>query len=161
MPLCNMAELAAARSAKGRIMGLDLGTKTIGLAVSDAALMIASPITTIARTGFESDMRQLRQEMEGRDIEALILGLPMNMDGSEGPRAEATRKFADRLAGEIDLPIAFWDERLSTRAVERAMIDADLSRGKRAKKVDSAAAAYILQGAIDFLRSGGGMSGGL
>ncbi|MEO1250557.1 MAG: Holliday junction resolvase RuvX, partial [Pseudomonadota bacterium] len=101
MPLCNMAELAAARSPKGRIMGLDLGTKTIGLAVSDAALMIASPITTIARTGFEADLRLLRQEMDGRDIEALVLGLPINMDGSEGPRAEATRKFTGQTVGEF------------------------------------------------------------
>lgn len=161
MPICNISELAKSRPRGGRVMGLDLGTKTIGLAVSDAALMIASPVSTISRSRFEADMVELKQAMEGRDIDTLVIGLPVNMDGTEGPRAEATRRFADRLAGEIDLPIVLWDERLSTRAVERAMIDADLSRKKRAKNVDRAAASFILQGAIDFLRTGGSGEGQL
>lgn len=153
MAITDIADIADSLPASGRLMGLDLGTKTIGLAVSDSALSIASPIGTVQRKGFETDMRALQEAMNGRDIAGLILGYPVNMDGTEGPRAKATLDFAERLTGEIDLPIALWDERLSTRAVERAMIEADMSRKKRSKKVDAAAAAFILQGAIDYLRA--------
>lgn len=155
MPLCEITDLAPLLPPKARLIGLDPGTKTIGMAVSDADLSIASPIGSIARSSIEADVAVLRREMEGREIGAIIIGLPVNMDGSEGPRAAASRAYGERLTNSFDMPISFWDERLSTSAVERAMIGADLSRKKRAKKIDSAAAAYILQGAIDFLRAGG------
>ena len=155
MGLCNFSDLPRLLAPKARLMGLDPGTKTIGLAVSDAGFSIASPIGTIARSSLEADATALGREMEGREIGALVIGLPVNMDGTEGPRAEATRAYAEGLSRHLDIPIAFWDERLSTSAVERAMIGADMSRKKRAKKIDSAAAAYILQGAIDYLRSTG------
>lgn len=161
MPLCKFSDLMSNLAPNARLMGLDPGTKTIGMAVCDAALSIASPIGTIRRSSVEADAVELRKAMEGRDIGALIIGLPVNMDGTEGPRAVATRALAERLTEYFDIPITFWDERLSTRAVERAMIGADMTRKKRAKKIDSAAAAYILQGAIDLLRAGGGASPGL
>jgi putative Holliday junction resolvase len=132
-------------------MGLDLGTRTIGLAVSDPERRIASPLRTIARTKFKADAAALLTEATERGVVGLVLGLPINMDGSEGPRAQATRAFARNLAALSDLPMAFWDERLSTAAVTRTLLDADASRKRRDEVVDKMAAAYILQGALDRL----------
>lgn len=153
MAICKIADLASATAPGARLLGLDLGTKTIGLAISDAGLRLASPVGTIRRTRLQADLDALFQTVDDRGAGGLVLGLPVNMDGSEGPRAQATRQFARDLLGRRDLPLAFWDERLSTRAVERAMIEADLSRRKRKAKVDTAAAAYILQGALDAIEA--------
>lgn len=138
----------------GKILGLDLGTKTIGVAVSDAMRYSASPLETIRRTKFTKDADRVEQLVAENQIVAMILGLPLNMDGSEGPRVQSTRAFARNLGQRIILPIAFWDERLSTSAVTRMMIDADLRRDRRAEVVDKLAASYILQGALDRLRRG-------
>ena len=138
--------------AKGRIMGLDLGTKTIGVAISDGMRYSATPLETIRRTKFTADAIRLDEIIAQNAIVAVILGLPLNMDGSEGPRVQSTRAFARNLAQKTALPIAFWDERLSTSAVTRMMIDADLRRDRRAEIVDKLAASYILQGALDRLR---------
>lgn len=138
-----------------RLMGLDLGTKTIGIAVSDAGLSLASPRPVIKRKKFTLDVEQLTKFINAEEIGGLVLGLPLNMDGSEGPRAQATRAFARNLKGKIDLPIAYWDERLSTVAAERSLLEQDVSRAKRAERIDSAAASFILQGALDRIYSAG------
>ena len=142
----------AAIPAAGRIMGLDLGTKTIGVAISDGMRYSATPLETIKRTKFTADAIRLDELIAQNAIVAVILGLPLNMDGSEGPRVQSTRAFARSLAQRITLPIAFWDERLSTSAVTRMMIEADMRRDRRAEVVDKLAASYILQGALDRLR---------
>lgn len=134
-----------------RLAGLDLGTKTIGIALSDLGLQIATPFQTIQRTKFGKDAEALLAVCEREKVGGLVLGLPINMNGTEGPRAQATRAFLRNLAALANLPIALWDERLSTVAAERAMIEADLSRKKRAERIDAAAAAFILQGALDRL----------
>jgi putative Holliday junction resolvase len=133
-------------------MGLDVGTKTIGIATSDLTRQIATPITTITRTKFTPDATELLAIAAKENVGVLVVGLPINMDGSEGPRAQATRAFARNLAKLTPLAIVFWDERLSTAAVERMLIDADTSRAKRDKVVDKLAAAWILQAALDALR---------
>ena len=133
------------------LFGLDLGTKTLGVAASDLRRTVASPIETIRRTKFTADANALLALVEERDAAGLVLGLPRNMDGSEGPRCQSTRAFARNLSKLTDLPITFWDERLSTVAVERTLIEADQSRKRRAEVVDKMAAAYILQGALDRL----------
>jgi putative Holliday junction resolvase len=135
-----------------RLMGLDLGTKTIGIATSDRSRQIATPITTITRSKFTKDATELLAIATKENVGVLVLGLPINMDGSEGPRAQATRAFARNLAKLTSLAIVFWDERLSTAAVERMLIDADASRATRDKVVDKLAAAWILQAALDALR---------
>jgi putative holliday junction resolvase len=135
-----------------RLLGLDLGTKTIGIAICDVGLQFASPLQTIRRTKFTQDAQQLAAIVKKHQIGALVLGLPRNMDGSEGPRAQATRAFARSLQAIIALPMLFWDERLSTVSAERVMIEADMSRAKRAEAIDAAAAAVILQGLLDRLR---------
>jgi len=132
-------------------MGLDLGTKTIGVATSDPDRKIASAVETIARTAFTADARRLLALAAERNAVGFVLGLPINMDGSEGPRAQSTRAFARNFAKLTDLPIALWDERLSTAAVERELIAADVSRAKRAAVIDQHAAMFILQGALDRL----------
>ena len=149
-----LEELAARLPGKGRVMGLDLGTKTIGLALSDVERRLASPLDTIRREKFSPDARALLARAGDFDAQALIFGLPLNMDGSEGPRAQSTRAFARNLKRLLDLPLAFWDERLSTSAMERELIALDTSRAKRAQKIDESAAAFILQGAIDRLARG-------
>ena len=136
----------------GKILGLDLGTKTIGVAVSDAMRYAATPLETIKRTKFTQDAERLIALVRENQAVAIVLGLPLNMDGSEGPRVQSTRAFARNLLQKIDLPIAFWDERLSTSAVTRMMIEADLRRDRRAEIVDKLAASYILQGLLDRLR---------
>lgn len=134
-------------------LGLDLGSKTIGVAASDATRMIASPLEVIRRTKFTDDAHALFRLMDSRGATALVIGLPLNMDGSEGPRAQSSRAFARNLDRLRDIPVAFWDERLSTTAVERFLIDdLDMSRTRRGQVVDRNAAAWILQGALDSLR---------
>ncbi|MDB2516955.1 Holliday junction resolvase RuvX [Planktomarina temperata] len=133
-------------------MGLDLGTKTIGVAVSDRLLSSATPLHTIRRVKFSKDAEALLQIIADREIGAIILGLPRNMDGSEGPRCQSTRAFVRNLARLTDLPIGYWDERLSTVAAERALLEADTSRKRRAEVIDHVAAGYILQGALDRAR---------
>jgi putative Holliday junction resolvase len=136
----------------GKLLGLDLGTKTIGVAVSDGMRYTATPLETIARTKFTADAARLLELVTENAAVAFVLGLPLNMDGSEGPRAQSTRAFARNLAQRTDLPIVFWDERLSTSAVTRMLIEADTRRDKRAEVVDKLAASYILQGFLDRLR---------
>ncbi len=139
----------AALPVKRRILGLDLGTKTMGLATADVAGRIATPRETLARTKFTNDANRLLDFATRENIGLIVIGMPFNMDGSEGPRAQATRAFVRNLAKLIPLPVAFWDERLSTVAVNRVMLEADLSRAKRAENVDKLAAAYILQSFLD------------
>jgi putative holliday junction resolvase len=146
-----LEDLAALLPAKARLIGVDLGTKTIGLALSDVERRIASPLLTIERKKFTLDAQQLIAQIARHQAFALIVGLPLNMDGSEGPRVQATRAFLRNLAGLSARPFAFWDERLSTAAVNRSLIENDVSRLKRAAVVDQMAAAYILQGALDRL----------
>ena len=134
-----------------RLLGLDLGTKTIGLALSDGLLTVGSPYRTIQRTKFTRDAEELLAVATRGGGVPLLIRPPPNMDGSEGPRVQATRAFVRSLAQKSDLPVAFWDERLSTVAAERALLEADLSRKKRAEKIDATAAAFILQGALDRL----------
>jgi putative Holliday junction resolvase len=136
---------------RGVLIGLDLGTKTIGVAASDPDRRVAAPVETIWRQRFNFDARRILDLALERRATGLVLGLPINMDGSEGPRAQSTRTFARNLARLTELPIALWDERLSTAAVERALIAADASRAQRKSVIDQHAAAYILQGALDRL----------
>ena len=149
-----LAEVAAHLPAGGALLGLDLGTKTIGVATSDPARRVATGVETIRRTNFTSDVARLLALAAERKAAGFVLGLPLNMDGSEGPRAQSTRAFAKNLARVTELPIALWDERLSTAAVERALIAADVSRSRRAKAIDQHAAVFILQGALDRLARG-------
>lgn len=142
---------AAALPPMGAVLGLDLGTKTIGVAVSDLRRSVGSPLLTIRREKFTLDAARLLEIVAERGIVGIVLGLPVNMDGSEGPRVQSTRAFARNLEKLTALPITFWDERLSTVATERAMLEADLSRKKRAERIDNVAAAFILQGALDRL----------
>ncbi len=141
--------LAAALPPRGRLLGLDLGTKTIGLALSDVERRLASPLDTIKRVKFSQDAEALLKRAREFEVQALVVGLPLNMDGTQGPRSQATRAFMRNLARLSPLPYAFWDERLSTAAVTRELIAQDASRAKRAEVVDRMAAAYILQGALD------------
>ena len=140
----------SAEIASGKLAGLDVGTKTIGLALCDAGWHFAGPAETIRRTKFTQDFEELRDFVGRERIVGLVVGLPLNMDGTDSPRTQSVRAFARNLA-PLELPILLWDERWSTQAVQRAMIDADVSRARRAEKVDALAAAHILQGAIDAL----------
>lgn len=136
----------------GKLMGLDIGTKTIGVAISDALRMAATPTETIMRAKFTADAEKLLALIEKHNVTGIVIGLPLNMDGSEGPSAQRSRAFGRNLTLKTGLPIVFWDERLSTAAVTRTMIEADLSRARQAEVVDKLAASYILQGALDRLR---------
>jgi putative holliday junction resolvase len=149
MPICNPSDLKRLIRLGERLLGLDVGTKTIGIALSDTTLLVATPFDTIRRTRFRDDAARLKAEIERHRVGGIVVGLPVSLDGSEGPRAQGVRQFARNLLAEIDLPLAFWDERLSTAAVEREMIAADLSRKRRAEIIDKVAAAYILQGLLD------------
>ena len=151
MPVLALTEAAALLPARGALMGLDLGSKTIGVAVSDPDRRLATPVETIQRKRFSLDAGRLFELAAERRAVGFVLGLPVNMDGTEGPRAQSTRAFARNLAKLTELPIALWDERLSTAAVERALIEADVSRDRRKAVIDQHAAAYILQGALDRL----------
>ena len=136
----------------GRLLGLDVGSKTIGLALSDTTRAVATPLTTIKRTKFTKDAVELSEIIENHEISALVIGLPLNMDGSEGPQAQSVRAFARNLSSHVSLPVAFWDERLSTAAAERTLLEADASRKRRGEVIDKMAAAIILQGALDRLK---------
>jgi len=151
MPVLSLADAVAVLPPRGALIGLDLGSKTIGVAASDPDRRVAAPVETISRKRFSLDAKRILDLAAERRAAGLVLGLPINMDGSEGPRAQATRAFARNLARLTDLTIALWDERLSTAAVERALIAADASRAKRKNVIDQHAAAYILQGALDRL----------
>jgi putative Holliday junction resolvase len=150
--LVNVDELPELLAPEARLLGLDVGTKTIGMALSDVTHSIATPYDTIRRTKFTDDAKAILQVIEANQVGAVVIGLPINLDGSEGPRAQSARAFARNLASLTDLPLLFWDERLSTAAVERHLIEADASRKRRAEVIDRMAAAYILQGALDRLR---------
>ena len=145
----DMAEFAAALPPARALIGLDLGEKTIGVAVSDGFLSVASPLETIRRKKFGADAARLNELIAERQIGGLVLGLPRNMDGSEGPRCQSTRAFARNFDRLVPLPITFWDERLSTVAAERASLEADTTRKRRAEVIDHVAAGYILQGMLD------------
>jgi putative Holliday junction resolvase len=156
MPVLPLIEIAPLLAARGALIGLDLGTKTIGVASSDPDRRLAAGVTTIRRKAFTADANALLALAAERSAIGIVLGLPINMDGTEGPRAQSTRAFARNLSKLAALPIGLWDERLSTAAVERDLIAADMSRARRAEVIDQHAAAYILQGALDrLLRLGG------
>ncbi len=145
-------DFAAALPPMQALMGLDLGTKTIGVAVSDTFLSVATPLETIKRKKFSLDAERVLEIVKDRSVAGIVLGLPRNMDGSEGPRCQSTRAFARNLSRLTELPIGFWDERLSTVAAEKALLEADTSRKKRSEVIDHVAAGYILQGVLDRLR---------
>jgi putative Holliday junction resolvase len=147
------SEFREALPAGGRLLGLDVGTKTIGAALCDSDWTIATPAELIHRGKFSADLERLKQLVRGQKVAGLVIGLPLNLDGSESPRTQSTRAFA-RNVEQIGLPILLWDERWSTQAVTRALLEADTSRARRAELVDKMAAAYILQGAIDALTMG-------
>jgi putative Holliday junction resolvase len=155
MPVLDLLDLPAATPPYTPLVGLDLGEKTIGVAVSDATRFVASPLELIRKTKFTDDAAALFRAMESRNASGIVIGLPVNMDGTEGPRAQSSRAFARNLLRlREDLPIAFWDERMSSMAVNRMLIDEmDMTRARRADVVDKAAAAWILQGALDRLRN--------
>ena len=151
-PFIAIKDLSLLLARGTRLLGLDVGTKTIGMALSDVTRTVATPFDTIRRTKFTADAKAIREVVEKNQVGALVLGLPLNLDGSEGPRAQSTRAFARNLAIHVTVPMVFWDERLSTAAVERHLIEADASRKRRAEVVDRMAAAYILQGLLERLR---------
>ena len=146
------AGFAAALPAAGALMGLDLGDRTIGVAVSDGLRSVATPLETVRRKKFGIDAARLLEIIADRTLTGIVLGLPRNMDGTEGPRCQSTRAFARNLSRLTELPVTFWDERLSTVAAERALLEADTSRKRRAEVIDHVAASYILQGLLDRLR---------
>jgi putative holliday junction resolvase len=150
------AEFREALPEAGRLLALDVGTKTIGTALCDAGWAFSTPAALIKRTKFSADLASIEKIIASQSVKAIVVGLPLNLDGTDSPRTQSTRAFARNLL-PLGLPILLWDERWSTQAVERAMIAADVSRAKRAERVDSAAAAYILQGAIDALATGGSL----
>jgi putative Holliday junction resolvase len=147
--ILDLAELQQALKPAAAVIGLDLGTKTIGVAISDLGRRIASPLVLINRVKFTQDVEALIKIIGQRDVAGIVIGLPLNMDGSEGPRAQATRAFVRNLLPKIDISVSFWDERLSTVAVTRTLLEADTSRKRRGELVDKMAAAFILQGALD------------
>ena len=152
MAIVELSQLKDAVAPGRRLLGLDFGSKTIGLAISDSGFAVASPIETLAHGKFTKDAEALEALIAEREVGGLIIGLPVNMDGTEGPRCQSTRQFAANLLQRGDIPIAFWDERLSTAAIERLLVDeADMTRKRRGEVVDKMAAAYILQGALDAL----------
>jgi putative Holliday junction resolvase len=154
MPVLDILDLPGAVAPMTPLIGLDIGEKTIGVAVSDLTRFIASPLALIRKTKFTEDAATLFKHMAERGATGLVIGLPVNMDGTEGPRCQSSRAFARNLLRLKDIPIAFWDERLSTVAVNKMLIgEADLTRAKRAEVVDRAAAAFILQGALDRIRA--------
>ena len=151
MPIRNPAELAALLGRNQRLLGLDVGSKTVGLALSDLTRTVATPFDTIRRTKFQADAAALLAVVDRHEVAGLVIGLPISMDGGEGPRCQSVRQFAANLEAIRPLEILFWDERLSTAAVTRTLLEADASRRRRAEVVDKMAAAYILQGALDVM----------
>ncbi|WP_032112172.1 Holliday junction resolvase RuvX [Candidatus Paracaedibacter symbiosus] len=152
MPVLTLDDLKELKSGKNRLLGLDLGEKTIGLALSDITWFISSPLEVIRRSTLENDYKALQKVINDFSVAGFVIGLPLNMNGSEGPQAQKARAFIDALLTVIDIPVYFWDERLSTVAVTRTLLEADLSRKKRAQVVDKMAATFILQGALDRFR---------
>lgn len=148
-----MEDFAKVLPREGRVLGLDVGETTIGMAMSDASRMIASPLSTIERSKFSKDMEVLKQTIATHHICGLVIGYPVNMDGSEGPRTQSTRTFASNVKKQVALPMLLWDERMSTMAVERVMLEADMSRARRAELVDKLAAGYMLQGVLDRMKN--------
>ena len=146
-------DLPSTLQPEARLLGLDVGSKTVGLALSDVTCSIATPYETLRRTKFPADAKKIAGIVEAMGVGGLVIGMPYTLDGSEGPRAQSTRAFARNLAVHVHVPMAFWDERFSTAAVERHLIEADASRKRRAEVIDRMAAAYILQGALDRLRN--------
>ncbi|MGI9392780.1 MAG: Holliday junction resolvase RuvX [Parvibaculales bacterium] len=153
MALIEIAKLDTVIEKQKKVLGLDLGSKTIGLALGDYIHSIATPIGTIKRSKFSKDAEVLSKIIKEHDIGALIIGLPVNMDGTEGARAQSTRAFVRNFLNIYDIPCAFWDERLSTKAAERILLEADCSRVKRAKNIDKMAASFLLQGALDYIKN--------
>lgn len=151
MAVVDLVNLKAALARNSRLLGLDVGSKTIGLAISDSSLRVASPLSTIRRAKFAADAREVNRIIGERGIGGLVIGLPIAMDGSEGPRCQSVRQFGTNLLGVVDLPVAFWDERFSTIGAERPLREAAMSHRRRADVIDKLAAAYILQGALDRL----------
>lgn len=151
MTICNPGDLKQILRKGERLLGLDVGTKTVGLALSDTLLMVTTPLRTIRRKRFKEDAAQVFAEVDAHRVGALIVGLPIGLDGRETPRSQSVRDFARNLLAIRDIPIVFWDERLSTAAVERTMIEADITRKRRNEIIDRTAAAYILQGLLDRL----------
>jgi putative Holliday junction resolvase len=151
MAICNPADLPQILKKGQRVLGLDVGTKTIGLALSDTLLMVATPLRTVRRSRFKADAAEVLSEVDAHGVGAIAIGLPIALDGRESPRSQSVRQFARNLLAIRDLPVVFWDERLSTAAVERTMIEADLTRRRRSEIIDRTAAAYILQGLLDRL----------
>ncbi len=154
MPVCNPSDLKAALAPRARLLGLDVGTKTIGMALSDTTLLVATPLDTIRRTRFRDDAQRIFAELDKHRAGGVVVGLPLALDGRDSSRTQGVRQFARNLLALRDLPLAFWDERLSTAAVEREMIAADLTRKRRAELIDKVAAAYILQGLLDRIGRG-------
>ena len=150
-PVENLHDLLSELQPGHRLMGLDLGSKMIGIALSDLGLTIATPKLTLRRGKFKADAQELRSLIEEQDVGGLVIGLPLNMDGSEGPRCQSVRQFAANLQAEFPIAIAFWDERLSTVSAERILLEADMSRKRRSEVIDKMAASIILQGALDRL----------
>ncbi len=155
MAVVDLSNLKAQLPRGGRLLGLDVGSKTIGIALSDSALSVASPLATIRRGKFAADADEIARLAAERGVGGLIIGLPIAMDGEEGPRCQSVRQFAANLLDRIDLPIAFWDERYSTLGAERPLREAEMSYRRRAEVIDKLAAAYILQGALDRLANSG------
>ncbi|HCP00936.1 MAG TPA: Holliday junction resolvase RuvX [Rhodospirillaceae bacterium] len=154
MPIVEPNNMKAALAPRTRLLGFDLGTKTIGLAISDSMLKVSSPLETLRRTKFMTDAEKILVLIDTKEVGGLVLGLPRNMDGSEGPRAQSTRAFAKNMDDKVNLPITFWDERLTTAEAERVLIDeADMSRKRRGEVIDKMAASIILQNFLDFLRN--------
>lgn len=151
MPVLDIADFAAALPQHAPVVGLDPGEKTLGVAVSDVTRTVASPLALIEKTKFTQDAEALFKLMDSRGAVGIVIGLPMNMDGSAGPRVQATRAFVRNMEQKTALPFVYWDERLSTVAAERTLLEMDVSRAKRAERIDSAAASFILQGALDRL----------
>jgi len=153
MSILSIEEFGISVQQGTRVMGLDVGTKTVGVALSDVLHMIASPLETVKRKKFRDDSARLSAIAEEHEVGGILLGLPLSMDGTEGPRCQSTRAFADNLGKVIDLPMVFWDERLSTSAVERMLVDdVDMTRKRRSEVIDKLAAVYILQGFLDSQR---------
>jgi len=152
MPVVDIRNLKSVLRQNSCLLGLDLGSKTIGVAISDPMLIVASPVETLRRSKFTKDLIRLKAIITERNVGGLVLGLPISMDGTEGPRCQSTRQFSANVLADTDILIAFWDERLSTSAIQRVLInEADMSRKRRAEVVDKMAAAYILQGALDMI----------
>jgi len=151
MPVLDLAEMKSALAPGRRLMGLDVGTKTIGIALSDTSFMVATSLMTMRRTKFSRDVEELFRLIDEHNVGGLVIGLPVNMDGTQGPKCQSIRHFGKNLMDRRDMPVSYWDERWSTQAVTRTLLDADASRKRRGEVVDKLAASYILQGALDRL----------